>query len=338
MLRFLPYMGFFKKYGKMTIDEYASMYTNPVLQKALKAAKTLSNGFIIIPFILVTKEAGFPEGGSYALARSIEARFTNLGGTIHYNSKIKKIITRNKKATGVLIDDGSEVNADIVISAADGYETIFNMLQGEFINRKIERIYAEQALIPSWLQVSVGVDMDLSRDVSTRSIYNLYELEKPILIDGKEHKYLTLKNYAFDPTFAPQGKSTLVAGFMSDYNYWEKIYQDKEKYRQEKKKVETSVLTRLEKIFPGIKNKIETVDVSTPMTIHRFTNNRRGSIMGFANSFTLNIPRTLPGLNNFFMAGHWVGDVGLPGAAKSGRDIVELICRQDKKRFITTIP
>jgi phytoene dehydrogenase-like protein len=340
MLKFLPYMGFFKKTAKMTIDEYAHMYTNPVLQKALKAAKILSpnNAFIVIPFILITKDAGFPEGGSYALAKSIEERFTNLGGTIHYNSKIKKIITSKEKAIGVLLEDGNEVKADIVISAADGYETIFNMLQGKFINRKIKRIYTEQALIPSWLQVSVGVNLDLSQDISTRSIYNLYELETPIVIDGKKQKYLTVKNYAFDPTFAPKGKSTLVAGFMSDYNYWEKIYQDKEKYKLEKKKVETSVITNLEKIFPGIKNKIEAVDVSTPMTIHRYTNNRGGSIMGFMNSFTLNIPRTLPGLKNFFMVGHWVGDTGLPGAGKSGRDIVELICKQDKKKFITTIP
>jgi hypothetical protein len=36
------------------------------------------------------------------------------------------------------------------------------------------------------------------------------------------------------------------------------------------------------------------------------------------------------------MVGQWVGDMGVGGAAKSGRDIVQLICKQDKKKFITT--
>jgi len=58
--------------------------------------------------------------------------------------------------------------------------------------------------------------------------------------------------------------------------------------------------------------------------------------MGFAKNILLNLPRRLPKLENFFMVGQWVGDMGVSGAAKSGRDIVQLICQQDKKRFTTT--
>ena len=74
------------------------------------------------------------------------------------------------------------------------------------------------------------------------------------------------------------------------------------------------------------------------MTIIRYTNNWKGSIMGFSISFSRNIPGTLPGLKNFYMIGQWVGNTGLPGASRSCRDIIEVIWKKDKRKFVTTIP
>lgn len=141
-----------------------------------------------------------------------------------------------------------------------------------------------------------------------------------------------LQNYAYDPTFSPSGKSVIVVPFMSKFDYWEEIYQDKEKYTQEKQNVEKAVISTLEKILPGIKEKIEVVDVSTPMTIIRYTNNWKGVYMGFLNVI-LNISKTLPKLKNFFMVGQWVGGVGVSGAAQSGRDCIEIICKKGQKKF-----
>lgn len=186
------------------------------------------------------------------------------------------------------------------------------------------------------LQVSIGVDMDLSAEQSLKSIYNLYELKQPIMITGVEQQFITVKNYAFDPSFAPKGKSTLEVVFFSDSEYWEKIYQDKANYKQEKNNVKNAVISALEEIIPDIVKKIEVIDVATPITIMRYTNNFKGSIMGFSRGILLNMPRTLPRLKNFFMAGHWTGDTSVPGAAVSGRKTLEYICKKQKKRFVTS--
>jgi hypothetical protein len=50
------------------------------------------------------------------------------------------------------------------------------------------------------------------------------------------------------------------------------------------------------------------------------------------------IPNTLPGLENFFMVGQWVGDEGCPGAALSGRNRVQLLCKKDGKKFMALKP
>jgi phytoene dehydrogenase-like protein len=46
--------------------------------------------------------------------------------------------------------------------------------------------------------------------------------------------------------------------------------------------------------------------------------------------------KTLPGLRNFYMAGQWVSPGGgIPGVAGCGRNVIQLIARQDRKRFVS---
>ncbi|MCG8568733.1 MAG: NAD(P)/FAD-dependent oxidoreductase [Spirochaetes bacterium] len=336
MKEFIPLMKFVKKYSKISIDKFTDLITNPNLKRAFKYMKlsTSIEDFIAIPFILSTRKSGFPKGGSLPFAKSIEQRLVQLGGEIHYGKKIKKVLVVNNKATGILLEDGSEIEADIVISAADGYHTIFQLLDGQYMSKKIKHIYNTELLAPSLLQVSIGINSELSSEKGF--VEYLYELENPIVIEGKNKKCLLIRNYSFDPSFAPQGKSTLTVTFPSDYSYWEKIYSDKEKYHQEKNNVEKGVLFALEKVIPEIRGKIEVVDVATPVTLNRYTNNWNGAITGFARPYFLNIPRTLPKLKKFYMTGQWIGNTGLADAAKSGRDCLEVICKKEKKEFITT--
>jgi len=49
--------------------------------------------------------------------------------------------------------------------------------------------------------------------------------------------------------------------------------------------------------------------------------------------------KTLPGLDNFYMAGQWVEPGGgMPAAAMSGRNVLQIICKQDNKQFVAKTP
>ena len=73
--------------------------------------------------------------------------------------------------------------------------------------------------------------------------------------------------------------------------------------------------------------------------LHR---NWQGSIEGWSittQTFMMRMSKSLPGLNDFYMAGQWVEPGGgVPAAALSGRNIIQIICKRDKKPFITRIP
>ena len=86
-------------------------------------------------------DAGYPVGGSLAFARNTERRYLDLGGEIQYGVRVQKILVEDDRAVGVRLDDGTEHRARWVISAADGRSTIFELLDGEYINEKIAGYY-----------------------------------------------------------------------------------------------------------------------------------------------------------------------------------------------------
>jgi phytoene dehydrogenase-like protein len=48
--------------------------------------------------------------------------------------------------------------------------------------------------------------------------------------------------------------------------------------------------------------------------------------------------KTLPGLKNFYMCGQWVEPGGgVPSAALSARNLIQVICKHDRKSFVANI-
>ena len=83
-------------------------------------------------------EAAYPLGGSLPLALTLEKRYRQLGGRVQYQTRVEKILVENGRAVGVRLEDGSEQHADVVVSATDGYTTIFKLLEGKFTDEKVQ--------------------------------------------------------------------------------------------------------------------------------------------------------------------------------------------------------
>ena len=79
--------------------------------------------------------------------------------------------------------------------------------------------------------------------------------------------------------------------------------------------------------------------VATPLTWERYTGNWRGAYEGWMFGSYDYVSKTLPGLDNFYMAGQWVNPGGgMPPAVMSGNHTIQFICQKDNKEFITQKP
>lgn len=335
ILRAIPLL---KKYGDLDLAAFASRFQDPLIRDALtylfvKPEFACTNLFFFLAGMHIGA-TGFPQGSSLTLARAIERTFLELGGKTEYRKKVKRILVRDGRATGIEIEDGTAVEANIVISAADGHSTLFDMLEDRFTTPDLRERFATQTLYPSFIQVSLGVNRDLSGTPHAVKA----ETDAPFEIAGQTRRELWYQHFAFDPTMAPQGKTSLTVLYPSDLVWWENLEYGSEEYRAEKQRILDITITQLEMELPGISSQVEVSDVSTPFTILRYTDNWQAA-SGFMMTKTLaaemvfNPQYTLPGLESFYMIGQWVKGFGTPMAAASGKEVVQHICKADGCKF-----
>ena len=344
MLKMLPFFGDIRKWGRMSMREFAMRFKNPLLRDAWQMV--WPSDFTVI-FILLTlaqfhqKASGYVIGGSMQLSHAIEKRYLGLGGEIKYKDKVAKILVENDRAVGVKLADGSEHRADYVISAADGHATIFDMLEGKYVNDKIRGYYEKLPIFTPLIFVGLGVNRSFE-DMPKMISGLVFPLGKPVVIGGDERKWLYVRIHNFDPTLAPSGKTLLTVMIDSNYPYWESLRKDMARYKAEKEQIADMVIASLDRRFPGLAAQVEMRDVATPVTFHRYTGNWQGSYEGWLvtpKTLNLNMSKTLPGLDRFYMAGQWVAPGGgLPSGAMTGRHVIQLLCKRDKKPFTTTTP
>jgi phytoene dehydrogenase-like protein len=346
MLGFLPFMKLFGELGSLTLESFAARFKDPLLRDGIRNANYGAPGLlmaIVMPLAWMSrKDGGYPIGGSLSLARAIEARFTSLGGTVRYDARVTKVLERYGRATGVRLEDGMEMEADCVIAACDMKSTLMNLLDGSRINPVHKELLDSGTLIGPVTQVAIGADLDLSGSPAAQ--LEAFQLPNPISIGGRTVEWFNFKHYAYDPDMAPRGKSVLISMFLCDWPYWEKLKGDPAAYKAEKERTAETCIGALETRFPGIRAKVEMVDVATPLTYERFTGNWKGTHMTWQPSEEFQrrhpfIPKTVPGLDGFYLASMWTNAPGgLSGAAEVGRGVIQILCARDRKRFVTTIP
>jgi len=333
MLRFM--VG---KYNK-TVRTYCEDVHEPVLRTCLEQLFLPGVPLYFLFMImapLADGQLGLIEGGCRDFARAIEKRYRALGGEITYGAKVTKVLVEGDTATGVRLSDGSEHRAGAVISAADGYSTIFEMLDGRYVSPSTEKRYATWKLFQPLLMISYGV----AQDFPDLPPFTTISLEKPLTVGPNRVNSLMLRALNYGPGFAPPGKTVLQVEFDTSWRYWYDMQQeDRAAYDAEKQRVAREALARIETHHPGISSRVEVTDVATPYTTWRYTLNRRGSWGGWLmtpKAMMTSIRRTLPGLDRFYMAGQWVmPGGGVPPCLYSGRHAIQLLSHHDGRPFST---
>lgn len=332
-----PFMKDFNSLSKMTISDYAKKFSNSALREGFEGIMNMDDFSLFALVLLLSwqhaRVAGYPVGGSLEFAQAVEKKYASLDGTVRYSARVEKILVKKNRAVGIRLDDGSEHFADEVVSASDGYTTIFKMLDGRYVNKKIRTDYETLPLFEPFFCLSLGVNRDFSREpaMATRL------LQTPIEIEGEIHTKIGIRHFCYDQTLAPEGKSVLQIMYTSDYERWAALKKDAKAYSEEKKDIAVRLIGALETLYPGITEDIEVTDTATPITYERYTGNHKGTFEGWflsPKTITMNMKKTLPGLKNFYMAGQWVQPGGgLPNSLKSGRDLILTLCNRDRKEF-----
>jgi len=323
-----------KALGKITLGEYLERFKAPAIKEALKSGVGETYSAYILPFTLATfisGNGGRPVGGSRAMAQRMEDKYISLGGKAETFRAVTEIIIEEGFAKGVLLADGSEVYSDYIVPSCDAHITLQKLLKGKYTDKKFEEKYANQKAYPllSCIYASFGVDADLSAYPA-----DFVFQTAPFSFENSSKDQLSIKHYCYEPFFAPEGKSTVIAYYQASYDWWKEKRNNLDNYKAEKMRLGNDIMERIETRFPELKGKISLLDIATPVTYERYCGAYQGAWMSFGitpEGKNLNHDGRIRGVMNFYMAGQWLMPPGgVPAALVTGKWAIQRICRAEK--------
>ncbi len=266
----------------------------------------------------------YPVGGSGAIPRALCRGIEKSGGQIRFQSEVTSILVDNGEAHGVRLADGSEHYAKAVISNATVWDT-FNRLVTDSRYRVDENRFLRA---PSWFQLYLGIDAS----VIPKEFYVHH-----VLVDNWENYNQPGGTIYFsaptilDPSLAPPGKHIVHAFVTAEADQWQHYDRQNGAYRDAKETLAASIISRTERILPGLSNAIELKVLATPLTHQRYLNRFKGSYGPLLKpgQNVLQKPQNTTRIKNLFAA----GDSTFPGqgviaVTYSGVSCASYIARQ----------
>ena len=219
----------------------------------------------------------YPVGSPQMLSNKLERSIERYGGQVLYRQLVDEILIVDGKARGVRLANGTEIEADRVVSDAAIWNLYGKLVRPVHI--KAKRMKWAQDLVPchSNLMLYIGADAKAIPD-DARPMEII--IEDPEKVDG--HGITVYIPTLLDPTVSPPGTCSLTITAVTTLEWprpWDPEYQSEE-YKQMKERETEKVLDRLKPRFPNLRKHIRTMEIGTPSTIERYTLKTWGNIGG----------------------------------------------------------
>jgi all-trans-retinol 13,14-reductase len=287
--------------------------------------------------------AYYPEGGSMAMSRALEATLKKYGGEIRYKQTVNKIVIQDGRAVGVETEKGLRVDADVIISNANSPDTLLKFVGREHLPASyVSGIEAGNPSISNFV-LYLGLDRDLQaegwkhHELFVMDSYDSNAGYQAALDGDFARTGLSITDYkSADPGCAPEGATVLNIFALADWNsanQWGtggnlENYSDNPQYNELKHAATEIILDRVEKIIPGLRQSIKYMEVGTPITNWRYSRNVGGAIYGtdqtVGNTYQARLNAKTP-IPNLFLAGAWTFGGGMSAALLSGRDTSRIV-------------
>ena len=342
MLAIAPTWRLWFQATRVTLRAFAARFQSPALRAALTNALPADLPLLALVQVLgdlANHAAGCPIGGSLPIAQAMARRCRALGVRLHFGAEVERIVVEGGHAVGLQLRDGEQVAADVVVAAGDLRFTLDRLLGGVYASPAHDVLFA-RPLVPAVCLVSFGLRGP--PPPTADAVGHRHVLAEPVDIEGHHVEVLAWKSFAHDPGVAAAPRTVVTVTVDSPHERWNPIAADRVAYDAARARFGAGVRALMGRVIPGFDQLVETVDVATPVTVERYTRNHGGHYMTFLPDVgkpPSAPPRQIPGVAGLYLAGMWVQPPGgLPNALRSGREVVQVVCRDRGVPFTAAQP
>jgi phytoene dehydrogenase-like protein len=266
---------------------------------------------------------GFARGGTGAISNAIAEAAREAGVEIRTKAGIQKILIKNGKATGVVLQNGDEIHADVVSSSVDPNRTFLKLIDAEHLPSEFIEEVRRFKLRGSSGKVNLALDAlpdftcipgpgahlrgAVSISPSVEYMERAYDEAKYGVYSSKPYIDMVIPSLT-DPSVAPPGKHILSC-FVQYAPY--KLKEGPEAWEGKREAFGDTVVNTIAQYAPNLRNIIVGRQVITPLDLDREFGLTEGNIFqGELSLEQLFFLRPIPGwakyrtpIKNLYMCG-----------------------------------
>jgi phytoene desaturase len=284
--------------------------------------------YSMMPYTELAHGVWYPKGGMYRVVESLTELARAAGVEFLFNSVVEQIDVNATRARGVLLTDGSRLDADVVLSNADLLYVYQNLLPQEGMVKSLSRKRFSCSVISFFW----GVDKTYP-DLGGHTLFladdcreNFERIIRDLSLPANPSLYIHAPA-RLDLSMAPPGQDTLIAiipvGYLSENGEqnWDELRDEARKH----------VFRRLRTLgITDLEAHIIFEETYTPLSWHERYNLARGSTHGLAHTLTqmayFRPSNRHPRYKNvYFVGASTHPGTGVPTAMVSGRLVSERI-------------
>ncbi|MBL8816466.1 MAG: NAD(P)/FAD-dependent oxidoreductase [Planctomyces sp.] len=264
--------------------------------------------FVIMFKSIFYEGFGRPFEGIRQILKRLVKHFKSLGGQLRLRAGVQQIRQKDGMATSVVLDDGSEIEADHVLSSAGAAETMRLIDPTASIVRPVagDISFVESISVLDCEPSALGHQ-------DTIVFYNNapeFRYERPVdPIDLRSGIICSPNNFDYAQPLE-DGRIRITA--LAEPDYWMNL--PAEDYVAEKARWNERIIESAISHLPDFRSHVIDTDVFTPRTIRRFTGHDNGCVYGAPEKFV----NGQTSLKNLYLCGTDQGFLGIVGAMLSG--------------------
>jgi phytoene desaturase len=289
--------------------------------------------YTIISMIELLYGIWYIKGGMYSMAKAMERRFLECGGTLLTSTPVQSVLIQNKQAYGVSTDK-QDYLFDIVVCNADFPSAVSNLIPLEHRGRYTPKKFKNMQYSSSAFIIYLGLDKKYPTTVHQIRYAkdfkkNIQDLFAPRLPD--DPSFYLYSPTQIDASLAPEGKEVLymlvpVPNREDPSFHWDETmtqaFYDKMMDR----------LTQIE-TFQDIKDHIQVSHIFTPKTWEETFHLMHGATFGLKpillqSNFFRPQANALPVKNLYFTGTSVHPGAGIPIVLKSAKIVSDIILKE----------
>ena len=274
--------------------------------------------------------AGSAQNYTNALEKAIEKN----GGTVLYRQEVKKILFGDNRVCGVRLKDGTEIEADRVVSDTTVWNLYFDLIPSDKVTEEQKKWV--NSLVPTYPAMVLYASVDKKVFPSDINAVEYFVSNTSQIDMGDITLYIpTVDDHSLGPedehivtVFSPAPNQTWPRPF-------EKEYQSLA-YNRKKDRQADLILQEIEKRMPNFRKGIRRMYVATPSTIERYTLKTRGCVGGPKQMIGQELTKRLHGKTEwqglFACGDSTTMGMGTPAVIASGFGAANVILRELGKK------